>query len=343
MSIMLREIREQPRALARTLEAERDHVLRVAARLRARPPRLVVLVARGTSDNAALFGRYLIELAAGIPVSLAAPSIHTLYRRPLALDGALVIGLSQSGAGHDVNLVLESCKRAGATVLAVTNTPRSAMAGIAHETFVTRAGKERSVAATKTYTCQLLLLYMLAEALRGGDLGRLDRIPEDAGAALALEPRVAELVERYRFMDRCVVIGRGLNYATAHELALKLMETCYVMAEPFSSADLAHGPVAVIERHFPVFLFAPPGRAFADLESTARRLRALDADALIVSSEPRILAHATCPVRITPRVEDFFSPIPYIVPGQILAALLAREKGLSPDRPRGLTKVTRTL
>jgi len=343
MSVMLREIREQPAALARTLRAERGHVVEVARGLRARAPRLLVLVARGTSDNAAVFGRYLLEIATGIPVSLAAPSVHTLYRRTPALEESLVLGISQSGEGVDINRVLASCRRAGATVLAITNTAGSTMAGIAHETFVTRAGPERSVAATKTYSCQLLALYMLAAALRGESLDRLERIPEDAERALALEGRIEELVERYRFMDRCVVVGRGLNYATAHELAIKLMETCYVVAEPFSSADLAHGPVALIERHFPAFLFAPPGPTFAGMKATAGRLRQLGADTLIVSSEPAILRLASCPVRIAPRVDDFFSPIPYVIPGQILTARLAVEKGLSPDRPRSLSKVTRTV
>jgi glucosamine--fructose-6-phosphate aminotransferase (isomerizing) len=343
MSIMLREIHQQPEALARTLEAERRHVLEVAARLRTREIPLILLVARGTSDNAALFGRYLLEIATGTPVSLAAPSVHTLYRRRLALRGAVVVGISQSGEGIDVNRVLESCRAAGATVLAITNHAGSAMARVAHETFVTRAGRERSVAATKTYTCQLMVLHMLAEALAGGDLGPLARIPDHAQSSLALELRIGEIVERYRFMEHCVVVGRGLNYATAHELAIKLMETCYVIAKPFSSADLLHGPVALIERHFPVFLFAPPGKVFRDLRAIAERLRALHADSLIVSSEPAILRHATCPVQVPSRIEELYTPIPYIVPGQILAALLAREKGLSPDRPRSLTKVTRTL
>src|SRR5688572_5254940 len=157
MSLMLQEIAQQPDALDRTLRAEKKRMLQVAADLRKKNIRLIVLVARGTSDNAALFGRYLLEITTGIPVSLAAPSVHTLYRKKLKLSEALVVGISQSGEGLDVNLVLEICKKSGARVLAITNDKRSAMAGIAHETFVTRAEKEKSVAATKTYTCQLML------------------------------------------------------------------------------------------------------------------------------------------------------------------------------------------
>jgi len=343
MSMIMREIHEQPAALARTLLAERAHVRRIGARLSRKDLRVIVLVARGSSDNAALFGRYLLELTTGIPVSLSAPSIHTLYRRRLLLDHALVIGISQSGEGRDINAVLESCRNSGACVLAITNNRRSEIAAIAHETLLTRAGTERSIAATKTYTCQLMLLYMLAAALAGRDLAPLERIPDYAQGALGLEPRIGEIIERYRFADRCAVVGRGLNYASASELAIKLMETCYMVAERFSSADFLHGPIAMVQRDFPVILFAPPGPVFRDLHALARRLRRLQADSLVISSEARILAQASCALKIPFDIEDFYSPIPYIIPGQLFAARLAELKGLSPDRPRGLTKITRTL
>ncbi len=343
MSIIMREIREQPTVLARTLCAERAHAQRIGALLRRKDLRVIVLVARGSSDNAALFGRYLLELTTGIPVSLSAPSVHTLYRRRLALDHALVIGISQSGEGRDINVVLESCRRSGAFVLAVTNNRRSPMADIAHETLLTRAGIERSVAATKTYTCQLMVLYLLAAALAGGDFAPLERIPDYALGALALEARIGEVIERYRFADRCAVVGRGLNYASASELAIKLMETCYMVAERFSSADFLHGPIAMVQRDFPVILFAPPGPVFRDLLALARRLRRLEADSLVISSDARILALASCALRMPFEVEDLYSPIPYIIPGQLLAARLAELKGLHPDRPRGLSKITRTL
>ena len=342
MTIMLREICEQPAALARTLHRESAHMARVAKHLGKQPPPVIVLVARGTSDNAALFGRYLLELTTGIPVSLCAPSIHTLYRRRLELKNALVVGISQSGEGEDVNVVLESCKKSGAFILVITNNRRSRASGIAHEVFLTRAGVERSIAATKTYTCQLMLLYMLAAAMAPGRFREIERIPEYAESALALTPQVEALIGRYRFADHCAVVGRGLNYASASELALKLMETCYMVAERFSSADFLHGPIAMVERDFPVILFAPPGRVFRDLNMLALRLRTLQADSLIISSEKRILEQASCPIRIPVPISDLYSPIPYIIPGQLLAARLAEIKGLSPDRPRGLTKITRT-
>jgi glucosamine--fructose-6-phosphate aminotransferase (isomerizing) len=342
MSIMLREIAQQPEALERTLRAERSRLQRFMAKYAGRID-LVILVARGTSDNAALFGRYLLEIRTGIPVSLSAPSVHTLYRSRLRLKNALVVGISQSGEGTDINLVLESCRKAGALVIAVTNTRASSIAGCVDEIFLTRAGSEKSVAATKTYTCQLMFLYMLAEALGGGDFDALARIPDYAQSALGLESAVGSIIERYRFMERCTVVGRGLNYSSAYELAIKLMETCYIMTDRFSSADFLHGPIAVVERDFPVVLFAPPGKVYRDIYRLARRLRVLQADSLIISSEGGILKQASCALKIPIRVPDLYSPIPYIIPGQIFAAKLARLKGLSPDRPRSLSKITKTL
>lgn len=343
MSIMLREIAQQPAALERTLRQEEKRIKRVVGRLDPKDIPIIVLVARGTSDNAALFARYLIEITIGVPVSLSAPSVHTLYRKRLNLRNALVIGVSQSGEGTDINLVLESCKRSGARVLAVTNNRNSTMAGIAHETFVTRAGREKSVAATKTYTCQLMLLYMLVEALRGGNFEPLYRIPDYAQAALGLTPNIRAVVERYRFMDHCAVVGRGLNTASAFELAIKLMETCYVIAERFSSADFLHGPIAMVERDFPVFLFAPPGRVHPNLHSLAKKLAQLRADMLIISSEKRVLRYASRAIEMPADIPGLYSPIPYIIPGQLFAALLADLKGLSPDKPRSLSKITRTF
>jgi glucosamine--fructose-6-phosphate aminotransferase (isomerizing) len=343
MSIMMREISEQPEALERTLRAERAHVHRVAARLRKSDIRLIVLVARGTSDNAALFGRYLLEMTSGVPVSMSAPSIYTVQHRRLNLRNALVIGVSQSGEGPDINMVLESARKGGAQVLAVTNHGRSTMARIAQDTFVTRAGREKSVAATKTYTCQLMIFHMLAAALSNEGFEGLHRIPDYAEGALSLSEEMQSLVERYRFMDRCVVVGRGLNYASAYEMALKLMETCYVAAERFSSADFLHGPIAVVQQDFPVILFAPPGPAFSEMKGLAKKLKENQVDSLIISSEQGILRYAGRAIKIPERVPELYSPIPYIIPGQIFAAMLAGLKGLSPDRPRGLKKVTKTL
>ena len=341
---MLAEIQQQPAALERTIKREGRRIARFADSLKRRRTRLIVLVARGSSDNAALFGRYLLEISTGIPVSLAAPAVHTLYRSRLDLADALVIGISQSGEGTDINMVLENSRRGGATTLAITNEAGSAMARIADETFLIHAGRERSVAATKTYTGQLMVFHLLASALNGGRrFAEVERLPELAARALGLRAEVEQIVERYAFMDHAVVVGRGLNYANAYEFAIKLMETCYVVAERFSSADFLHGPIAMVERSFPVFMFAPPGKTFAGMKALLTKLTRLGAETIVISSEGQALKQATRAIKIPDRVSEMLSPIPYIIPAQLFAALLAYAKGLSPDRPRSLDKVTRTV
>ncbi|HWQ35392.1 MAG TPA: SIS domain-containing protein [Blastocatellia bacterium] len=342
MSLMLDEIGQQPAALERTIKRENPRITRFATSLKNNPPRLIVLVARGSSDNAALFGRYLLEISTGIPVSLAAPSVHTLYHTRMDLRDTLVIGISQSGEGVDINLVLENSKQCGARTLAITNEAESAMARMADETFLIQAGREKSVAATKTYTGQLLMFHLLAHALSDVKGHEVERLPELAEAALRLRPQIATMVERYAFMDHCVVVGRGLNYANAYEFAIKLMETCYVVAERFSSADFLHGPIAMVERRFPTFLFAPPGKTFDGMKDLLGRLTSLGAETVVLSSDAGILRAATRAIRL-PKMNELLTPIPYIIPAQLFAALLAEARGLSPDAPRSLSKVTRTV
>jgi len=344
MSLMLAEIQQQPAALERTISREARRVASFAESLKRRGIRLIILVARGSSDNAALFGRYLLEISTGIPVSLAAPAVHTLYRTKMNLRDALVVGISQSGESSDINLVLKNAARSRATTLAITNEAGSALTRIVDETFLIHAGRERSVAATKTYTGQLMIFHLLASALsEKRRLAEVERLPELAARSLGMRPQVEEMVERYAFMDHCVVVGRGLNYANAYEFAIKLMETCYVVAERFSTADFLHGPIAMVERDFPAFLFAPPGRTLAGTKELLGRLTKLGAETVVISSENGLLKAATRGLRIPDRISEMLSPIPYIIPAQLFAALLAEAKGLSPDRPRSLAKVTRTV
>ncbi len=343
-SLMLAEIHQQPAAIERTIKRESKKIESFAARLKANRPRLIVLVARGSSDNAALFGRYLIEMTTGIPVSLAAPAVHTLYKTKLDLRDALVIGISQSGEGMDINLTLENSKRCGATTLAITNEAGSAMARLADETFLIHAGRERSVAATKTYTGQLLIFHLLASALSEDKQKHgIERLPELAAASLTLQSQITDIVERYAFMDQCVVVGRGLNYANAFEFAIKLMETCYVVAERFSSADFLHGPIAMIDSGFPVFVFAPPGPTMTGMREALDKVNGIGAETIVISSESAALKTASRQIKIPQRISELLSPIPYIIPAQLFAALLAEAKGLSPDQPRSLSKVTKTV
>src|SRR5688572_27958560 len=344
MSMMLAEIAEQPGALERTTAAERGKITKLANSLTSRDIDLIVLVARGSSDNAALFGRYFLEITTGIPVSLSAPSVHTIYGARLKLDHALVVGVSQSGEGEDINRVLEIARQCGAYTVGITNEPDSTMTQSVDDALLTHGGRERSVAATKTFTGQMLLFYMLAAELSSSASAfAFESIPEFVARALEQKPAILELVQRYVFMENCVVVGRGLAYANAYELALKLMETCYVVAERFSSADFLHGPLAMVERHFPVILFAPPGVMLPGVKNLIQRLRELKADTLAITSDLDAAAICTRSIIMPREIDEFLAPIPYIVPGQLFAALLAEAKGLDPDAPRSLSKVTRTL
>ena len=351
MSNMLQEIRQQPETLRRTLERGLRGIRDLERRLQKDRPRLVVIAARGTSDNAAQFGRYLIEITTGIPVSLAAPSVVTVYKKGLDLRNALVVGISQSGESTDTNAVLSSGRKRGATTIGITNQPRSTMAKTAEYTLLVQAGEERSVAATKTYTGQLLALYLLVSALEGSvRIDDLRRLPGWVEAILGQEQKIAEAVERYRFMNGTVTVGRGLNYANALEFGLKLMETCYVLAERFSAADLMHGPIAIVERAFPVFVFAPAGPTWPSISRVLKRLADLKADTLVIADSANKKALKSARVLEIPAqpglsnaIADLYTPIPYIIPAQLLAAHLARVKGLDPDRPRTLSKITRTM
>ncbi len=342
MSMMLSEIAEQPAALERTIAAERAKSVSIGRFFRERDIDLIVIVARGSSDNASLFGRYLLEIMTGIPVSLSAPSVFTLYGAKLNYSRALVIGVSQSGEGDDINIVLENAKVSGAYTLAITNEADSTMASIADETLLIHAGRERSVAATKTYTGQMLHFYLLAAALSENTLD-IDRIPSYSAKALELQPLITQLVERYVFMENCVVVGRGLNYGNSYELALKLMETCYVVAERFSSADFFHGPLAIVERRFPVVMFAPRGVTEKSNLELLSRLAELNADRLAITNSPAIRDASPNCLLLPEEIDDILTPIPFIVPAQLFAALLSEAKGLDPDAPRSLAKVTKTI
>jgi len=342
---MLEEIRQQPDVLSRILLEERGKIQRLGEAVKKKSPRLIVLVARGSSDNAALFGRYLLEIATGIPVSLAAPSVYTVYGAKLHLEHALVVGVSQSGEGEDINAVLSAARAAGSFTIGITNEPNSSMVRMVDELLLIHGEHERSVAATKTFTGQMMIFYLLAEALGRSPAATkgFEGIPEFCAKSLRQEAAIRELAQRYSFMENCVVLGRGLLYGNAYELALKLMETCYVVAERFSTADFFHGPLAMIERHFPVILFASPGPMMEGVLTLAKRLQELRAETLAITSDSELAGTCSKAIAMDAEIPEFLAPIPYIVPAQLFAALLAEAKGLDPDTPRSLSKVTRTL
>jgi glucosamine--fructose-6-phosphate aminotransferase (isomerizing) len=319
------------------------HVAQIAAQL---PPfDYALIAARGSSDHAATYAKYAWTSLAGYPVALAAPSLLTMYHKAPRLASALVVGISQSGQSPDILAVLEEGKRQGRPTLAITNDGASPLAALADHVIELHAGPEQSVAATKTYMAQVVVMAMFAAALSkdAHHMDVLQQLPAVIETTLHLSASIAQQVERYRYMDRCIVIGRGYNYATSFELALKLKELTYVMATSYSSADFRHGPIATIESGLPVFLVMPTGATFADMLELAQELRRRDAELLVISESEDALALARTALPISPGIPEWLSPLTAIIPGQLVALHLALSKGLNPDVPRGLQKVTRTL
>lgn len=339
------EILEQPAALERLLRDRTAAAREIAAAIRRRDVHWVLIAARGSSDNAALYAKYLWGWHDGLPVALAAPSLVTLYRAPPRLRGALVVGVSQSGQSPDIVSVVEDGRRQGALTLAITNDPASPLAAAAELVFDTATGPEGAIAATKTYTAQLLAIAMLAVALSEDrtSAAELSRAPELVAAALDLDPAVAEAAAGYRAMTRCVVLGRGFNYATAREWSLKLEELTYVVAEPYSSADFRHGPLAMAGPGFPVLAAVPGGAVHDDAMALLSLLVAeRGVDLVAVSDRPEPLALARTPLPLPADLPEWLSPLAAIVPGQLFSYHLARAIGLDTEAPRGLSKVTQT-
>ena len=340
-SKMHEEIRDQPEVMGRILDEGWPEILSAARDLRNSGLRSAMVSARGTSDNAAYYAKYLFEVMLGIPTALASPSAFTLYESQMSLEDVLVIGISQSGESKDILETVRQSKELGATTLTITNGEGSSMAEVADTHFFLRAGKEESVAATKTYTAQLLVLYLLSIALEGeANLGEeVMSLPE--GARKLLESQWIG-TERYRYAQYLVVTSRGYNLSTAQEAALKLMETSYVVAQPFSAADLEHGPMAMIGQDFPVIAIVPPGKVRPGLGDLVESLRERGAEVAIISDDEDLTRGAPASFHVPVSCGEKLSPILYAIPPQMFAHDLSILKGLDPDSPRGLSKVTET-
>jgi glucosamine--fructose-6-phosphate aminotransferase (isomerizing) len=333
VSLVRREIGEQPAVVARLLEAESGAIAAAAEEIRARRPRYVVIAARGSSDNAARYAQHLFGRFCRLPVALATPSLHTLYHAPPRYDDALVIGISQSGASPDIVSVVAEAE--GAVTVAVTNDAGSDLAGAARHVVRLHAGDEASVAATKTYTGSLAALAALVAAVAG------DQAQRDELAAVpdALARQLERPVEAPPWR-RLAVLGRGANYGTAFEAALKLKELGGALAEPYSPADFMHGPIAVIEPGYPVLGFAVAGPALAgDVEALdAVRARG-GVPTIVTDADVAAPGEAVLPLEPVP---EWLSPLVAVVPAQRLAVAAAEAAGVDADRPFGLEKVTRT-
>jgi glucosamine--fructose-6-phosphate aminotransferase (isomerizing) len=342
-SLLWNEIHEQPDVVRRLVADESGAIRTLGAELRKKPFHYIFLAARGTSDNAARYGQYLFGAVNRLPVALAAPSLFTMYRKPPALDGALVIGISQSGESPDIVGVLEEARRQGAATVAITNQADSPLAKAAAHALRIGAGEERSVAATKTYTSQLTVLAMLSMALE-------DRLNEDAftpvvawmQTALKAEADAKAAAERIADSDRAVVIGRGYQYCTAYEVALKIKELAGVEAEPYSTADFQHGPKAMAEGGMPA-IFITVGPTFrGETVALADAVRGQGARVVLIGDMQTEAQSGDSVVPVALGEPEWLTPIAAVIPGQLLAFHLARARGLDPDQPRHIRKVTRT-
>ena len=341
---LIDEIREQPEVVARLLTDAAPEVAAFCEVVRAADPSHVVIAARGTSDHAAIYAQYALGVLAGLNVGLATPSVHSLYGAAPDYGRALVVGISQSGASPDVVGVIRAARAQGALTLAITNTPGSDMATAAAHHLDLRAGPERAVAATKTYTATLTVLAMLTAGLAGPGAGDdLRRLPGAVATMLAQEGEARRIAADQAGLDRCVVLGRGYHYATAREWSLKLKELAYVLADPYSSADFIHGPLALIEAGFPILAVAPRGATSGDLEAVIERLGdELQARLLILSDDPDLRATGHWAMALPDDLPEWLMPIAAIVPGQLHAVHLTMAKGRDPEQPRSIRKVTLT-
>lgn len=343
-SILHHEIQQQPEVIRRFLASESETVARIAAEIAQRAITHIIIAARGTSDNAARYAQYLFGASNHIPVALATPSLYTLYESPPVVRGALVIGISQSGRSPDIVSVIAVSRQQGQPTLAITNDPESPLARAADWVIPLQAGEERAVAATKTYTASLAALALLATTLSGDGEQRaqLAQMPEKMAATLEGAAAYLKAIERYTYVNRSAVIGRGYNYSTSFEVALKVKELTRIVTEPYSSADFLHGPISVLEPGFPLVVISPSGKTHADLSIFLRTVKSRGAETIVISDDSAMLEQASTPLPLPAGVPEWLSPLVAVLPGQLMALQLTLARGLNPDSPVGLTKVTET-
>lgn len=342
---LISEIYEQPNRLEKLILDQSQPIQALAQTIRKRKIQMVLLAARGTSDNAGRYAKYLLSNRNFLPIALAAPSLYTNYQTPPRLKNSLVIGISQSGQSPDIVSVLQDARKQNCLSLAITNNPDSPLGVAADFVIDLQAGPEHAVAATKTYTAELMVLALLAIALNEDPQARceLESTPGWVDQVLELDDSIAIAAKRYRYMQQCVVLGRGYNYCTAYEWALKLKELTYVSAEAYSSADFMHGPIAIINGGFPVMAVVPQGKVYPTMFETITRLKnQLKAELVVISNAQEALQMAEIPIEIPEQVPEWLSPIPSIVAGQLFTYHLTRIKGNDPENPRTINKVTET-
>ncbi len=343
MTLMRKEIFDTPDVLEKSLSCNAGVLDAVAEKINSASA--IFIAARGTSDHAAIYAKYVFETLTGKPVGLAAPSVATVYGKQVDYSGSVMIGISQSGEAKDVLCVQQSAKKSGAYTVAITNEESSALAKTADVHVHLCAGQEKSVAATKTFTSQLFALVMIAAACADDKAltEALKALPDEIRRVLELELKIKDTAQRYRFMDSCFTLSRGYDYCMAFEAALKMQECAYIKAKAYSVSDFMHGPIAMIERDTPCLIYLSRGRFSEEMKGVIGRLKEVDADITVVSDDEQLIALADNSIRMPDVCHEILSPL-YIAPIiQLFACYTSLTKGLSPDTPRGLKKVTITV
>lgn len=343
---MFEEIFEQPVVIERLLAKQREIIQEAANAILQKKRHFGYVAARGTSDNAGRYAVYTWGAFNQLAVGLATPSLFSFYQTPPGLDKGFVVGISQSGQSPDIVSVLAEGRHQGVLTLAITNSPASPLAESADWVIDISAGEERAVAATKTYTAELMAVAMLSAALDVDHPERWDelaRVPDWMRTVLQLDSILAGQAQRFTYMQACVVLGRGFNYASAFEWSLKLKELAYVVAEPYSSADFLHGPIAMVSHGFPVLAVAPSGKVFPHMqELLVRLLQEQAADLVVISDDEEILDLAETPIPLPNDIPEWLTPLVAIVPAQLFTYHLTRTRGFDTEHPRSIRKVTET-
>lgn len=344
MSWLESELREQPTALATLLDRETGRAREVAAAFRRDDIHYILIASRGSSSNAARYAQYLLGRANRVPVMFATPSLYTIYEQPPRLDGAIVIGISQSGASPDVASVLAEARRQGRPTIALTNDSASPLAQQADAVLPLNAGAERAVAATKTYLNSVGAVALLFAAIAEDELAldELKAMPAILEQQVTLSLGTTPDLGEYRDAVGATVVARGVNYGTAYEIALKIRELSGLVVEAYSPADLLHGPIAAIQPGWPVIVVAPTGPARPSVEEVVAPLKERGARVIAISDVTAVLRRAHTKLQLVPRVPEWLSPLTAVIPGQVTAMRLAQLRGLDIDSPPGLRKITLT-
>ena len=344
MSYMLKEIKEQPIVIHKMVKNNLEVIKKICEKIKKYDIRFIEFLARGSSDNACMFGRYFMGYLVGIPTGLLAPSLFSLYNSKFNLKNILVFGVSQSGETPEILEVLAKSRKYGAYTIGITNVVNSTISKIAEDVIYLHAGKEKAVPATKTYTAQLSAFYLIGFVLQNNKI-MIEKlktmVPKYITKTLSLEPFIANIAERYRFVNSMLILSRGLNYATALETALKIKETCYIKAEALSTSDFLHGPIAIVKEDLPIIVYASQDPTFDHIYKVVNRIiKEYNAETIVVSSNHKILNLSKIKVPLPGTIDPIFSPIVNIIVGQLLAYYIAKVKNINPDNPRGLKKIT---